>query len=73
MAIVGAAPATGYLAQLRAQLRADGARCDVCPLARGGMPDRPVATDWAQSYAPPVAIVGEAPGVREVMVTWTLP
>lgn len=53
---------------LRTQLLADGANCSACPLGRGGVPGRPVATDWQQAFPPPVAIVGELPGRREVLL-----
>ena len=48
--------------------RALGADCVNCPLGRGGAPGRAVPTEWFGEGSPAVAIVGEAPGRREVQM-----
>jgi uracil-DNA glycosylase family 4 len=55
------------LTPLSEQLLADGADCAHCPLGRGGRPGKPVATEWRGHGTPPVALVGEIPGRREVI------
>jgi uracil-DNA glycosylase family 4 len=52
--------------KLRLQLLADGADCARCPLGRNGQPGRPVPTEHLRQGAALVALVGEAPGKREV-------
>src|ERR1700752_546961 len=54
--------------RLRWKLRALGADCAHCPLGRNGMPARPVDTEWFGHGSPAVAIVGEAPGRREIQM-----
>ena len=52
---------------LQQHLRDYGAQCHVCPMGKGGLPGRPVSTEWrGAGRAPSLAIVGEAPGRREV-------
>jgi len=50
------------------QLLQDGARCHECPLARNGVPSRPVPSEYFGREPPAVALVGEAPGRREVQM-----
>ncbi len=57
-----------HLNVLQRQLLADGAKCQECPLGRDGAPSRPVATAWRGPGYPTLALVGEAPGRREIQV-----
>lgn len=59
-------PAALKLTPLQKHLLDAGAECHRCPLGRNGVPSRPVSTDWPHSTPPLVALVGEAPGKREV-------
>lgn len=53
-------------AALHLRLLNDGADCSRCPLGRHGQPGRPVATEHLRRGPSLVALVGEAPGKREV-------
>lgn len=46
----------------KAAFMAAGALCDLCPLVK----HRAVRTQWHGEGAPPLALVGEAPGMREI-------
>jgi len=60
--------ASERISPLHLRLLMDGADCARCPLGRNGAPGRPVASEYHGTNPPAVAIVGEAPGRREVQL-----